>query len=53
MLLHQVDPKNNKDFMDWLIPKYVAEIRSFVGIIGYYWRFRKGFSKIAYPITSL
>jgi hypothetical protein len=39
--------------MEWPVPKDVADIRSFMGITGYYRRFIEGFSKIAYPITSL
>jgi hypothetical protein len=39
--------------MEWPIPKDVADIRSFMGITGYYRRFIEGFSKIVYPITSL
>jgi len=39
--------------MEWSIPKDVADIWSFMGITGYYRRFIGGFSKIAYPITSL
>ena len=39
--------------MEWPIPKDVADIRSFMGMTGYYNRFIEGFSKIAYPITSL
>ena len=38
---------------DWPIPKDVTGIRSFMGITGYYRRFIEGFSRIAYPITSL
>ena len=33
--------------------KNVIDIRYFMGIIGYYRKFIKGFSKITYPITSL
>ena len=39
--------------MDQPIPKNVTDIRSFMGITGYYKKFIEGFSKIAYPITSL
>jgi hypothetical protein len=48
-----VDPEKTKAIMEWPIPKDVADIRSFMGITGYYRRFIEGFSKIAYPITSL
>lgn len=39
--------------MEWTIPKDVADIRSFMGLAGYYRRFIEGFSRVAYPITSL
>jgi hypothetical protein len=39
--------------MEWLIPKDVVDICSFMGVTGHYHRFIAGFSKIAYPITSL
>jgi hypothetical protein len=39
--------------MEWPVPKDVVDIRSFMGITGYYHGFIEGFSKIAYPITSL
>ena len=39
--------------MAWLVPKNVCDIRSFMGITGYYRKFIEGFSKIAYSITSL
>ena len=34
-----VDPKKIKAIMEWPIPKDVADIRSFMGITGYYRRF--------------
>jgi hypothetical protein len=37
----------------WSIPTIVTEIRSFLGLAGYYQRFIEGFSKIAKSITSL
>eukprot|EP00253_Pinus_taeda_P012641 PITA_12641 len=48
-----VDPEKIKAIMDWPVPKDVADIRSFMGLAGYYRRFVEGFSKVAFPITSL
>ena len=48
-----VDPKKIRAIEDWPIPKDVTDVRSFMGITGYYRRFIEGFSKIANPITSL
>ena len=48
-----VDPKKIKAIEDWPVPKDVMDVRSFMGITGYYRRFIEGFSKIANPITSL
>jgi hypothetical protein len=42
-----VDPEKIKSIMDWPIPKDVSDIRSFMGITGYYQKFIEGFSKIA------
>lgn len=48
-----VDLEKIKSIMEWPIPKDVADIRSSMRITGYYRRFIKGFSRIAYLITSL
>jgi hypothetical protein len=48
-----VDPDKIKAIMDWPTPKDVSDIRSFMGMVGYYRRFIKGFSNIGFPITSL
>jgi hypothetical protein len=48
-----VDPEKIKSIMEQPIPKDVEDIISFMGITSYYQRFIEGFSKIAYPITSL
>jgi hypothetical protein len=39
--------------LDWKAPKDVREIKSFIGMTSYYWRFIEGFSKIARPMTTL
>ncbi|CAL0299941.1 unnamed protein product [Lupinus luteus] len=39
--------------MDWNSPKSVTEIRSFLGLAGYYRKFIEGFSKLALPLTML
>eukprot|EP00253_Pinus_taeda_P017334 PITA_17334 len=48
-----VDPEKIKAIMDWPVPKDVADVRYFMGLAGYYRRFVEGFSKVAFPITSL
>ncbi|XP_074265735.1 putative mitochondrial protein AtMg00860 [Silene latifolia] len=48
-----VDPTKIEAVSKWVAPKNVAEIRSFLGLTGYYRRFVKDFSKIAGPLTSL
>jgi hypothetical protein len=48
-----VDPEKIRSIMEWPIPKDVGDIRLFMGITEYYRKFIEGFSKIAYPITSL
>nr|GEY56738.1 putative nucleotidyltransferase, ribonuclease H [Tanacetum cinerariifolium] len=37
----------------WPRPKTVTEIRSFLGLAGYYWRFVEGFSHLALLLTKL
>ena len=48
-----VDPGKVKDVLEWEAPRNVSEIRSFLGMAGYYRRFIEGFSKIARPMTKL
>jgi hypothetical protein len=39
--------------MDWKPPKFVHQIRSFLGLAGYYRRFVPDFSRIAKPMNEL
>jgi hypothetical protein len=48
-----VDPSKVRDVLNWSPPKNVPEIRSFLGLAGYYRRFIEGFSKIVKPLTTL
>ena len=48
-----VDPEKVKAVLEWPRPTNVTEIRSFLGLAGYYRRFVEGFSKIAVPLTRL
>jgi hypothetical protein len=48
-----VDPSKVPDVLDWKQPQNVHEVRSFLGLAGYYRRFIENFSKIAKPKTEL
>jgi hypothetical protein len=48
-----VDPEKVQAIQEWPAPRNVAEVRYFMGLVGYYRRFIAGFSKIAHSITSL
>jgi hypothetical protein len=48
-----VDSTKVREIVGWKIPTSVSEIRSFLGLVGYYRHFIEGFSKIAKPMTLL
>ncbi|GJY51960.1 putative reverse transcriptase domain-containing protein [Tanacetum coccineum] len=48
-----VDPSKIKDVKNWKAPRTPTEVRSFLGLVGYYHRFIENFSKIAKSLTIL
>ena len=48
-----VDPEKVEAIMSWERQKSVFEIRSFLGLAGYYRRFIEDFSRLATPMTRL
>ena len=48
-----VDPQKIEAVVNWKPPKNVLEVRSFLGLAGYYRKFVEGFSRIAVPLTKL
>ena len=48
-----VDPQKIEAIVNWKPPMNVTEIRSFMGLAGYYQKFVEGFSKLVDPLTKL
>jgi hypothetical protein len=48
-----IDPSKVQEVMDWKPPTSVHQIRSFLGLAGYYRFFLPDFSRIAKPMTEL
>ncbi|GKB37274.1 putative reverse transcriptase domain-containing protein [Tanacetum coccineum] len=46
-----VDPSKIKDVKNWKAPRTLTEVRSFLGLAGYYHRFIENFSKITKSLT--
>ncbi|XP_073120148.1 uncharacterized mitochondrial protein AtMg00860-like [Henckelia pumila] len=49
----EVDPSKVQALKEWSVPRNASEIRSFLGLVGYYRKFIKGFSSIVVPLTAL
>nr|GFC88863.1 putative reverse transcriptase domain-containing protein [Tanacetum cinerariifolium] len=48
-----MDPAKDEAITKWPRPASVTEVRSFLGLAGYYRRFVDGFSRLALPLTKL
>ncbi|XP_033138905.1 uncharacterized protein LOC117129740, partial [Brassica rapa] len=48
-----VDPEKIRAIKDWPRPRSATEVRSFLGLAGYYRKFVKGFASLAQPMTRL
>ena len=48
-----VDPQKIEAVVNWKPPKNVSEVRSFLGLAGYYRKFVEGFFRIEAPLTKL
>jgi hypothetical protein len=48
-----MDLSKVQDVLSWNAPTSVGDIRSFLGLVGYYRRFIEGFAKISKPMTEL
>ena len=48
----EVDPKKVEAVLKWEAPTTMPEIRSFLGLAGYYRQFVEGFFILAGPMTS-
>jgi len=48
-----VDPAKIEFVVKWERPQTVTEVRSFLGLMGYYRRFVEGFSKLVSPLSQL
>jgi hypothetical protein len=48
-----MDPRKVQDVLSWKAPTSVSDIRSFLGLVGYYRMFIEGFSKISKPMMEL
>ena len=49
----KVDMEKIRAIIEWPRPKYLTNLRGFIGIFTYYRKFVKGFSKITSPLLDL
>jgi transposase InsO family protein len=48
-----MDPSKITSIVEWPTPKNVGDVRSFLGLIGYYRKFLVGFGEISAPLVEL
>jgi len=48
----KTDHEKNSTIVKYPIPKNIRELRSFLGLTGYYRKFVKNYAKIAKPLTK-
>jgi len=49
----ETDPKKSEVIANWSVPKTQKDVRSFLGLTGYYRRFIKGYAVVSRPLTDL
>jgi len=47
-----IDPSKIEAIQNWQTPKNATEVRSFLGLVGYYRKFIKDFAKVVIPLIG-